>query len=331
MKVGVLGYGYWGPNLVRNFVHILGLENVVVCDLSPTGRKRASLDYPGIRTVPEVGPLLADSAVEAVAIATPAATHRDLAEICLQAGKHVLVEKPLAMSSPEASTLLNLARRRGRVLMSDYTFVFNPAVVTLKSLLDQGRLGRVEAILSNRMNMGLHRPDVDVVWDLYIHDLSIFQYWLGCPPESITATGRDCLGTGKTDIAFLASRYPQGTVAQVNVSWLAPRKARDITVIGSRAVAVYDDAATEKLLLYDSRAELRDGRVTYTTSEAEAVPAVGTEALQCMIGHFLDCVRGEHPPATGAAFSLDILRTLEAASRALAAPGSLVELRGSEE
>ncbi|HYF91178.1 MAG TPA: Gfo/Idh/MocA family oxidoreductase [Symbiobacteriaceae bacterium] len=331
MKVGVVGYGYWGPNLVRNLVDMVGLENVAVCDLAQAGRNRAGRDYPGIRTEGEVGELLADASVGAVAIATPAATHRDLVERSLRAGKHVLVEKPLGTSSAEAAALLDLAGRTGRVLMADFTFVFNPAVEALKSLLDDGRLGRVAAILSTRMNMGLHRPDVDVIWDLYVHDLSIFQYWLGGPPETVTAVGRDCVGTGKTDIAFLAARYPNGTIAQVSAAWLAPRKAREMIVIGSRAMAVYDDTAAEKLLLYDSHADLIDGRVIYTTAAtAVPVPVAGTEALARMIGHFLDCVREGRPPATGAAFSLAVLRTLEAATRALAAPGSRVSLTGWE-
>jgi predicted dehydrogenase len=331
VKVGVVGYGYWGPNLVRNFAQVLGRESlVVVCDLDPAGRGRAQRDYPGIRTVADVRELFADQEVQAVAIATPAATHSRLADAALRAGKHVLVEKPLATSAAEAATLVALADERGRVLMSDHTFVFNPAVVALKAMLDQGRLGRVEAILSNRLNLGLHRPDVDVVWDLYVHDLSIFQYWLGGPPESVTAMGKDVLGTGKTDVAFLGARYPDGAIAQVNVSWLAPRKARDITVIGSRGMAVYDDGASEKLVWYDTRADLREGKAVYTSGAAQPVAVAATEALACMARHFLDCVREGHLPSTGAAFSLEILRTLEAASRALAAPGIPVAVGGSE-
>jgi predicted dehydrogenase len=327
VKVGVVGYGYWGPNLVRNFVKLLGLDLVIVCDLDPAGRERARAEYPGIKVVERPEQLLADDSLTAVAIATPAATHRPLSEAAIMAGKHVLVEKPLATTVADGAALLALAGQRGLVLMSDHTFVFNPAVVKLKTLLDEGRLGRVQAILSNRMNLGLHRPDVDVVWDLYLHDLSIFQYWLGSPPESITGMGIDAVGTGRTDIAFLAARYPGGTVTQVNAAWLAPTKRRDMTVIGSGSIAVYDDNATEKLLLYANRAVRQNGQVRYAASPGEPVPVERTEAVECMARHFLDCIHEGHAPRTGPGFALDILCTLEAAGQALGAPGTPVAVR----
>jgi predicted dehydrogenase len=280
-----------------------------------------------MRVEERIDQLLADDAVTAVAIATPAATHRSLCEAAIRAGKHVLVEKPLATTVADGAALLAEADRQGLVLMSDHTFVFNPAVVRLKALLDEGRLGRPHAILSNRMNMGLHRPDVDVVWDLYIHDLSIFQYWLGSPPSTVTAAGVDAVGTGRTDVAFLAARYPCGTVAQANVGWLSPTKRRDMTVIGSDGMAVYDDSAPEKLLCYDSRAVRENGRVRYTSGPGLPVGIDATEALECMIRHFLDCIRDGRVPVTGPEFALDILCTLEAAGAAMSAPGTPVAVR----
>ncbi|HWI63127.1 MAG TPA: Gfo/Idh/MocA family oxidoreductase [Symbiobacteriaceae bacterium] len=328
MKVAVVGYGYWGPNLVRNLVGILGAENVTVCDLAPERRGRAERDYPGMRTVPQISEILQDPTISALFIATPATTHRELATSALEAGKHVLVEKPMATSAAEGEAMLALAAQRGLVLMSDHTFVFNPAVVALKGLLDAGRLGRVEAVLSNRVNLGLHRPDVDVVWDLYIHDLSILQYWLGCPPESITAMGRDLLGTGQLDVAFLAARYRTGCIAQVNVAWLAPRKSREMTVIGSRAMAIYDDTAPERLRLFETRGEVKAGRVEYVAGEPIPVASDGREALACLIEHFLACIRTGQQPVTGPEFALEILRTLEAVGRALKAPGTPVTTGG---
>ncbi len=330
MNVGVVGYGYWGPNLVRNFARVLGPEHVCVCDLDPVNRERARADHPGMRVVEQLDSLLADDSLTAVAIATPAATHKRLSEAAIRAGKHVLVEKPLATTVADGAALLAEADRRGLVLMSDHTFVFNPAVVRLKALLREGKLGQPRAILSNRMNMGLHRPDVDVVWDLYIHDLSIFQYWLDSPPTTVTAMGTDAVGTGQLDLAFVSSRYPDGTVTQANVGWLSPAKRRDMTVIGTDGMAIYDDAAPEKLLLYDSRATIADGRVRYTAGEARPIQIDSTEALECMIRHFLDCIRDGRVPLTGPGFALDILRTLEAVGAAMAAPGAPVAVRRSE-
>lgn len=328
MKVAVVGYGYWGPNLVRNLVPLVGAPNVTVCDLDEGRRGRAERDYPGLRTAAALSEILADPTTSAVAIATPAATHKRLATMALEAGKHVLVEKPMATSALEGEAMLALASERGLVLMSDHTFVFNPAVVALKKLLDDGRLGAVEAVLSNRVNLGLHRPDVDVVWDLYIHDLSILQYWLGCAPESVTALGRDVLGTGQRDVAFLAARYPTGCIAQVNVSWLAPRKSREMMVIGSKAMAIYDDTAPERLRLFETRAEAKDGRVAYVTGEPIPITIDGREALSHLLEHFLACIQTGQEPVTGPEFALQILWTLEAVGRALQEPGMRVATGG---
>lgn len=329
MKVAVVGYGYWGPNLVRNLAQIVGAQNVTVCELDPDRRARAPRDFPGLHTAAEMSEVLDDPTITAVAIATPAATHKRLATAALEAGKHVLVEKPMATSAADGEAMLALAAERSLVLMSDHTFVFNPAVVALKELLKSGRLGKVEAVLSNRMNLGLHRPDVDVVWDLYIHDLSILQYWLGCPPEWVSAMGRDVLGTGQCDMAFLMARYPTGCITQVNVSWLAPRKSREMTVIGSKAMAIYDDTAPERLRLFETHAEVKDGRVAYVVGEPIPVAVDGREALSCLLEHFLACIRQGQEPVTGPEFALQILWTLDAVGRAQQNPGTHVMLGGT--
>jgi predicted dehydrogenase len=332
VRVAVVGVGYWGPNLVRNLVEHEGAEVAYVCDRDQAALDRVTRRFPWLRTTTAYDVVVGDNEVDAIAIATPVSTHGFLARDALRAGKHVLVEKPLAASAVEALDLLELARRRDLVLMPGHTFLYSPPVNLVREYIASGELGEIFFISTSRVNLGLHQPDVSVAWDLAPHDFSILRYWLGERPTTVNAISRCCIIPSVPDIAFVNLGFPSGTIAHVELSWLAPSKLRRTTVVGSRKMVVYDDTSSEPIRLFDSGAALRDPqsfgeyRMTYRTGSIISPRVEPVEPLLVEVGDFVQSVRTGCAPRSDAELGLDVVLTIEAAERSLAAGGVPVDV-----
>jgi len=328
LSVAQIGVGYWGPNLLRNLASIKRCQVAAVVDLSEERRAFARSLYPSVAIGSDVDAVLADSSVDAVVVATPAATHFDLVTRALRAGKHVLVEKPMACSVTEVEVVAVEAEKAGRTAMVGHTFLFNPAVRYLKSLIERGELGEIRYIYSQRLNLGRIRSDVDALWNLGPHDVSIIQYLLGDPqPESVTRTGMDFIQKGVDDVVFLIA-YPGKVLAHVHVSWLDPHKVRCLTVVGSRKMVIYDDVAEHKIAVYDKGIEPKavlGERMDYDQSAPTSFihrsgdvhfPAIAwQEPLKAEIDHFFDCIEGKTECLTGPKHAAEVVRILEQGSR----------------
>lgn len=334
IAVGVIGYGYWGPNLVRNFADQRECRVVHVADADADRLAHAVRRYPGIATSRDAGELLADPAVDAVAIATPVSTHYALGMAALRAGKHVLIEKPLAATSEEARRLIDEAGRRGLVLMVDHTFVYTPAVRKMRELTAAGELGDLYYYDSVRINLGLFQRDVNVLWDLAVHDLSIMDYVLQRQPAAVSATGLAHVPGRPENIAYMTVFFEGTLIAHVHANWLSPVKVRRTILGGSRRMILFDDLeASEKIKVYDrgisidpSPESIYQMLVGYRTGDVWSPHLELREALQAVAAEFLDAIRGRRAPATAGDAGLRIVRLLEAATSSMAGQGRLVSL-----
>jgi predicted dehydrogenase len=324
VRIAVVGLGYWGPNLVRNLHELPAAELAGVCDREPARLAGVTRRYPGVPATTSYDELLADTSIEAVAIATPVSTHYPLALDALLAGKHVFVEKPLAASSPEATRLIRLAQARGLTLMPGHTFLYSPPVTLIRELIEADELGEIYFVSTSRVNLGLHQPDVSVAWDLAPHDFSILRYWLEEIPGQVSAVSRDCIVPGTPDVAFINLEYPSGTIAHVELAWLAPSKLRRTAIVGSRKMVVYDDtSATEPVRIFDSGAALRtpetfgEYRLTYRTGEIVSPPVDASEPLFLELADFCTAIRTGSTPRSSPQIGLDVVRMVEAVDRCL--------------
>jgi len=332
--IGIIGYGYWGPNLVRNFSELDSARVVAVCDSASDRLAQVARRYPGVKTVGRIEELIGDPAIDAVAIATPAGTHFDLAMKVLKAGKHVLVEKPMTQTSEEALRLIDEAARQKRILMVDHTFVYTGAVRTVKHLASRGRLGKIYYYDSVRVNLGLFQHDVNVLWDLAVHDVSIMDYVVGAQPYAVSATGVAHLDTQHENVAYLTCFFEDKLIAHINVNWLAPVKIRRTLICGSRRMIVYNDLVPdEKIRIYDKGIKIENGTknkyqqmVNYRTGHMFAPKLDRTEALLIEAGHFVECIEKNQTPITDGHAGLRVVRVLEAAVRSMAQDGSRVEI-----
>ena len=336
MRVGVIGYGYWGPNLVRNFADLSDARVAVVADRRTDRLTLAQRRYPGIRVTTEPMDLIADPSVDAVVIATPVALHFELASAALRAGKHVLVEKPIASTSDEASRLIDEAARRQLVLMVDHTFIYTGAVQKIHELVVGGELGDIYYYDSVRINLGLFQHDVDVLWDLAVHDLSIMDFVLPQQPVAVSATGLAHVPGRPKNIAYMTMFFDGSMIAHVHASWLAPVKVRRTLLGASRRMIVFDDLeGSEKIKVYDSGISVDPSPenvyqmlVGYRTGDMWAPKVAVTEALHVEAAHFVDCVaRGARPQSDGEA-GLRVVRLLEAASASMQQHGRPVDIQG---
>ena len=332
--IGVIGYGYWGPNLVRNFTEAHSSQVVAVSDLRPDRLALALARYPAIRTTTDHVSLIEDPAVDAVAIATPISTHFDLAMQAVQAGKHVLVEKPLTATSEQAERLIAEAARHNRVLMVDHTFVYTGAVRRIEELVTSNGLGDIYYYDSVRVNLGLFQHDANVIWDLAVHDLSIMDYVLPSQPSAVSATGMSHVFGEPENIAYLTLFFDGSLIAHIHVNWLAPVKLRRTLIGGSHKMIVYDDLEpSEKVKVYDKGITVNNSDesvynmlIGYRTGDMWAPQIDLTEALRTEALHFIRCIeKGEHPITDGEA-GLQVVRILEAATRSMADRGRLVKL-----
>jgi predicted dehydrogenase len=332
LRLGVIGYGYWGPNLVRNFHAQPDCRVVAICDRDPTAFARAQAHYPGIAATADAAEVLTGPDIDAVAIATPVSTHYALARQALDHGKHVFVEKPFTATSAEAEDLIARAERGRRVVMVDHTFLFTGAVRKIKQLVDDGMLGRLYYYDSTRVNLGLFQHDVNVIWDLAPHDFAIIDHVLGLEPEQVVATGQAHLN-GHEDLAYITLYFPNGVIAHVNVNWLSPMKVRTTLLGGDRKMLVWNDLEpAEKLKVYDKGVEITgqqgiyDLLVSYRSGDMWAPRLEDGEALQREVRHFLDCVAtGQRPISDGRA-GWRVVRMLEAAQRSVERRGAPVAL-----
>ena len=331
--VGIVGFGYWGPNLLRNVIESARAEVRAVCDVRPDRLALAAARCPGATPTRDVGTLLADPAIDAVAIATPVSTHFELAMAALAAGKHVLVEKPLAGSSEQGMRLLEEAERRRLVLMVDHTYVYTSAVRKIAALVSSGDLGDLYYYDSVRVNLGLFQHDVNVIWDLAVHDLSIMDHVLPMRPRAVSATGMTHVAGGHENIAYVTLFFETQFIAHINVNWLAPVKVRRTLIGGSQRMIVYDDLDLEKIRVYDKGITVHGNPesryqmlVGYRSGDMWAPRLEVTEALRTEIDHFADCIEHGTRPTTDALSGLRVLRLAEAASTSMAAHGRLVEL-----
>jgi predicted dehydrogenase len=330
--VAIVGLGYWGPNLVRNLHELREAEIVWACDLREEALATLASRYPGVPRTTSFDEVLGDPAVEGVLIATPVSTHYELALAALTAGKHVLVEKPLAASSREALDLLEAAAERGLVLMPGHTFLYSPPVKLIHDVLATGELGEIYFISMSRVNLGIHQPDVSVVWDLGPHDFSILRYWLGELPETVGAMTRGCVIPDTPDVAFVHLAFGSGAIAHVELAWLAPSKLRRTTIVGSEKMIVYDDTSNEPVRIFDSGARLGDPqtfgeyKLTYRTGDIVSPKVEATEPLAVQLRDFCDAVRGGGVPRSSAALGFDVVRVTETVDRSLALGGRPVRV-----
>ena len=312
-QVAVAGLGLWGSNLARNFNELARLE--WICDLNEERLASAATRYPATRATTSFDELLADDEVEAIVVATPVPTHAELARQALAAGKHVFVEKPMALAADEAEELVGLAEERSLVLMPGHLLLYHPGVVKLKQLVDSGVLGDVLYVYGNRQNLGTIRPDENALWSLGAHDLSIILYLIGEEPSELWARGESFLKPGVEDVVFCYLRFPSGKTAHMHLSWLDPHKMRRMTVVGKERMAVFDDMELDrKVTVYDSAAEPPIGTFGEWSTRAGDVhsPRVANaEPLRLECSHFLGLVRGEGDPLAAARAGLAVVRSLE--------------------
>jgi predicted dehydrogenase len=332
MNFGVIGYGYWGPNVVRNLTTLEGSQVLTIADLSPAARSRAQKAYPGIKVSADPMDVIASTEIDAVAVVSPVWTHYDLAKAALENGKHVFVEKPFTSNAAQGEELINLAEQKNLKIMVDHTFLFTGAVQKICQLLDEGTLGKLYYYDSTRVNLGLFQHDINVLWDLAPHDLSIMDFLLKATPEAIVATGQNHLSAYE-DVAFMTLYFPEKVIAHINVNWLSPVKVRTTLIGGEKKMLVWNDlAADEKLKVYDRGVNItsQDGvyelLVNYRSGDMWAPQLGQVEALRQELAYFVDCISNGQDPINDGCAGLRVVKMLEAASESLGKRGSLVYL-----
>jgi len=335
INIGIVGYGYWGPNLVRNFAETPGANVAAVSDLDRAKLAVVQRRYPAVRTTTEFRDLLNDASIDAIAIATPVDTHFELALAALRAGKHVWLEKPMTEHSAQARQLIDEADRRARVLLVDHTFIYTGAVAKMGEIIRNGDLGSVYYYDSIRVNLGLFQRDVSVVSDLAVHDFSILDFLLREHPVAVTASGTNHFPGTPENLAYVTLFYDSGTIAHANVSWRAPVKVRQILVGGSKKMIAYDDLEpSEKIKVYDKGVSFTDDpkkiyemRVGYRTGDMWAPKLNEGEALRVAVEHFADCIEKSQPPITDGRMGLRVVELVEAATSSMRGRGETVHIQ----
>ncbi|MBN1479536.1 gfo/Idh/MocA family oxidoreductase [candidate division KSB1 bacterium] len=333
MNVGVVGLGYWGPNLVRNLYESHLCEQIYCCDLDDAKAEKIKSRYPTIITTRDYKELVQNPEINGTVIATPVSTHFPLAMEFLEAGKHVFVEKPFTPSPEKGAALVAKAEEKGLIVMVGHTFEYSPPVIKIKEIIDSGELGKIYYISASRVNLGLHQKDVSVIWDLAPHDFSCLFYWLGEQPKRLSAMGRDYVLKGVPDVAFINMEFASGCTAHVQVSWLAPSKLRRTAIIGSEKMLVYDDTETmEKVKIYDKGVDYKDPetfgefQLSYRSGDIISPRLDTFEPLNREMRHFVECCEKGLTPKTDGHNGLRVVKALDAAERSLRAGGKIVEI-----
>jgi predicted dehydrogenase len=332
VRLGVVGLGYWGPNLARNIQDLESAELAAVCDTREHVLREFGRRYPASRATTSYADLLAMDDLDGVVIATPVASHFTLAAAALKAGKHVFVEKPLAASSHEAEQLIDLAEERDLVVMPGHTFLYSPPVLMIRDLIASGTLGDIYFISMSRVNLGLHQSDVSVVWDLGPHDFSILRYWLGETPTHVSALSRSCVIPSMPDVAFINLEFASQAIAHVELAWLAPSKLRRTTIVGSSKMIVYDDTSQEPVRIFDSGVnfpnpeDFGEYRLSYRTGDIVSPPIAASEPLRAEIQDFCDAVIEGSVPRSSALVGYEVIRMIESVEQSLSERGARVEI-----
>lgn len=332
MNFGVIGYGYWGPNIVRNLASLDGSRVVGIAEVSPNARARAQKAYPAVRVVAEASELIKATDIDAIAVVSPVWTHYELTKAALENGKHVFVEKPFTSNTAQAEELINLAAKKNLKIMVDHTFLFTGAVRKISQMIEEGSLGKLYYYDSTRVNLGLFQHDINVLWDLAPHDLSIMDHVLKGSPEAVVATGQGHLN-GHEDVAYMTVYFPEQVIAHINVNWLSPVKVRTTLIGGEKRMLVWNDLeADEKLKVYDkgvkitSREGVYDLLVSYRSGDMWAPQLEQVEALRQELTYFVDCISTGQEPFNNGCAGLRVVKMLEAASESMSKRGSLVYL-----
>jgi len=332
VRVAVIGYGYWGPNVVRNFHGLDNCELVAICDQSRAALQRARRVYPAVLLTSDFAEILTSPVIDAVAVVTPVWTHFELAKAALENGKHVFVEKPFTSTSRQAEELIELAERKKLTIMVDHTFLFGGAVRKMRQIIEDGLLGPLYYFDSTRVNLGLFQHDVSVIWDLAPHDLSVMDHLINCRPEAIVATGGKHLNE-HADMAFITVYYPSNIIGHVNVNWLSPVKVRTTLIGGKDKMLVWNDLeADEKIKIYDKGVEITNGQsvhdllVNYRSGDVWAPRVDLSEALNVELSYFIDCICNDRTPINDGHAGLRVVKMLEAAEQSLHDRGRIVHL-----
>jgi predicted dehydrogenase len=333
IKVGIVGYGYWGPNVARNFNHAGVSEVVAITDMRADCLQRAQAAFPNAKTTKDAKEVLESPDIDVIAIVTPVWTHYELSKTALSNGKHVFVEKPFTAKVSQAEELIELAAKKNLQIMVDHTFLFTGAVRKIRQLVEEGTMGKLFYYDSMRVNLGLFQHDINVIWDLAPHDLSIMDYIIQKKPEAIVATGEKHLNS-HVDIAFLTIYFPDNVVAHINVNWLSPVKIRTTLIGGEKKMLVWNDLeADEKIKIYDKGVTVTNGTrgvydllVSYRSGDMWAPRVEQTEALKCETSHFMECITSNHPAINDGVAGLRVVQLLEAAEHSLKYRGRLVQL-----
>lgn len=332
MNFGVIGYGYWGPNIVRNLATLDDSQVLAIAEISPAARQRAQKAYPGATVTANAAEVIASPEIDAIAVVSPVWTHYELAKAALENGKHVFVEKPFTSNTAQGEELIELAQRKNLTIMVDHTFLFTGAVTKIRNLLDEGTLGQLYYYDSTRVNLGLFQHDINVLWDLAPHDLSIMDYLIKTTPEAVVATGQSHLN-GHEDVAYMTIYFPENVIAHINVNWLSPVKVRMTLIGGEKRMLVWNDLENdEKVKVYDKGVDItnREGvyraLVSYRSGDMWAPQVEQVEALQREMKYFVECVSSGRKPFNDGCAGLRVVKMLEAASESLSKRGSLVYL-----
>lgn len=332
IKIGVIGYGYWGPNIVRNFNSISGAEVKMVCDRSQEQLKKIARANPDIKTINDCKEMVSSTEIDAVAIVTPVSTHYELARTALENGKHVFVEKPFTATSAQAEELIMLAEKKNLKIMVDHTFLFTGAVRKIKQLINEGELGGIYYYDSVRVNLGLFQHDVNVIWDLAPHDFSIMLYLIDQPATALLASGRSHVNSFE-DIAYVTVHFGSNIIAHFSVNWLSPVKVRTTLIGGEKKMLVWNDlSADEKIKIYDKGVEIKNTQgiydllVSYRSGDMWAPNVEQTEALKAECWHFVECIEKNMMPLSDGAAGLEVVGMLEACDKSLRSDGKLVKI-----
>jgi predicted dehydrogenase len=332
MNFGVIGYGYWGPNIVRNLTGVDGSEVKAIAEINPAAQARARKAYPGVNVTPSAMDVISSPQIDAVAIVSPVWTHYELSKAALENGKHVFVEKPFTSTGAQGEELINLAQQKNLKIMVDHTFLFTGAVKRIAQLIGEGALGKLYYYDSTRVNLGLFQHDINVLWDLAPHDLSIMDHLIKATPEGIVATGQGHLN-GHEDVAYMTLYFPENVIAHINVNWLSPVKVRTTLIGGEKRMIVWNDLeADEKVKVYDKGVKItsREGvyqmLVSYRSGDMWSPQLEQVEALRQELTYFVDCVNTGQEPFNNGCAGLRVVRMLEAASESLARKGAFVRL-----
>jgi predicted dehydrogenase len=332
MNFGVIGYGYWGPNVVRNLVSLEGSQVLAIAEINAAARARAQKAYPGIKVVSDASEVIKATDIDAIAVVSPVWTHYELTKAALENGKHVFVEKPFTSNAAQAEELISLSLKKNLKIMVDHTFLFTGAVRKICQLLDEGTLGKLYYYDSTRVNLGLFQHDINVLWDLAPHDLSIMDHLLKDSPEAVVATGQGHLN-GHEDVAFMTLYFPENVIAHINVNWLSPVKMRTTLIGGEKRMLVWNDLeADEKIKVYDkgvnitSREGVYELLVSYRSGDMWAPQLEQGEALRLEMSYFVECISSDQEPFNNGCAGLRVVQMLEAASESLSKKGALVYL-----